>query len=65
MGPCGDWDSCQCDIGLKNIRPNAALEKYGADLFIAEDSKKGLGKEKISDKVFEIERSLLVRSEPA
>ena len=52
-------------IGLKNLRPNAALEKYGADLFLAEDGKKALGKEKISEKVFEIERSLLVRSEPA
>lgn len=52
-------------IGLKNIRPNAALEKYGADLFIAEDNKKALGKEKISEKVFEIERSLLIRVNPA
>jgi len=52
-------------IGLKNLRPNAALEKYGADLFIAEDSKKALGKDKISEKVFEIERSLLIRVDPA
>ncbi len=51
-------------IGIKNMRPDAALEKYGADLFIAEDGKKALGKDKISDKVFEIERTLLVRAEP-
>lgn len=52
-------------VGLKNLRPQAALEKYGADLFLAEDSKKALGKDKIAEKVFEIERSLLVRKTPA
>ena len=52
-------------IGVKNLRAEAALEKYGADLFIAEDDKKRLGKEKIPQKVFEIERSLVVRVNPA
>ncbi len=48
-------------IGLKNIRPNTALEKYGADLFIKENDKKKLGKEKIAEKIFEIERRLLIK----
>lgn len=50
-------------IGLKNIRPDAALSQHGADLFVAEDAKKGLGKQKIPEKIFEIERSLLVAAE--
>ncbi|MDY6919854.1 MAG: MaoC family dehydratase [Pseudomonadota bacterium] len=48
-------------IGVKNITAAAALEQYGSDLFIKENSKKGLGKEKISHKIFEIERRLLVK----
>lgn len=48
-------------IGLKNIRPKEALEKYGADLFVKENDKKKLGKEKISEKIFEIERRLLIK----
>lgn len=52
-------------IGVKNLKAKAALDKYGADLFIAEDDKKKLGKEKIPEKVFEIERTLLVRKTPA
>jgi 2-methylfumaryl-CoA hydratase len=47
-------------IGLKNVRAEAALETHGADLFVAEDAKKDLGKSKIPEKVFEIERSLLI-----
>ncbi len=50
-------------IGLKNLRPEAALAQHGADLFIAEDAKKGLGKQKIPEKIFEIERSLLIAAE--
>ena len=42
-------------IGVKNIRPKEALEKFGADL---------LGKEKIPEKIFEIERRLLVKKKP-
>ena len=52
-------------IGVKNISAASALEQYGADLFIKEDSKRGLGKEKIPAKIFEIERRLLIRRRPA
>lgn len=48
-------------IGIKNMRPKAVLEKYGADLFIKENNKKDLGKEKIPEKIFEIERRLLIK----
>ena len=48
-------------IGLKNIRPNVAIEKFGADLFIKENDKKKLGKEKIPEKIFEIERRVLIK----
>ncbi|NND66615.1 MAG: MaoC family dehydratase, partial [Halioglobus sp.] len=51
-------------IGVKNMSAAQALEKHGADLFLKEDSKRGLGKEKISDKIFEIERRLLLRKRP-
>jgi 2-methylfumaryl-CoA hydratase len=51
-------------IGVKNLSAAAALEKYGADLFIKEDSKRDLGKEKIADKIFEIERRLLIKRRP-
>jgi len=51
-------------IGVKNVTAAAALEKYGADLFIKEDSKRELGKDKIADKIFEIERRLLVKRRP-
>lgn len=52
-------------IGLKNMKPEVALAKYGGDLFIAEDGKKARGLDKIPEKVFEIERSLLIRKNPA
>ncbi len=48
-------------IGVKNIRANQALEKFGADLFIKENDKKKLGKEKIPEKIFEIERRVLIK----
>jgi len=48
-------------IGVKNIRAKPALEKYGADLFIKENNKKEMGKEKIPEKIFEIERRLLIK----
>ena len=51
-------------IGVKNIYAAAALEKHGADLFLKEDSKRALGKEKITDKIFEIERRLLIKRRP-
>ena len=51
-------------IGVKNLSANAALDQHGADLFIKENDKKALGKDKISDKIFEIERQLLIRKQP-
>ena len=51
-------------IGVKNISAAAALEQHGADLFLKEDSKRALGKEKITDKIFEIERRLLIKRRP-
>jgi 2-methylfumaryl-CoA hydratase len=51
-------------IGVKNITAAAALEKYGADLFTKEDAKRDLGKDKIADKIFEIERRLLIQRRP-
>lgn len=48
-------------IGVKNIRAGDALEKFGTDLFIKENNKKDLGKEKIPEKIFEIERKLLIK----
>lgn len=52
-------------IGCKNISAAAALETYGADLFMKEDSKRTAGKDKITDKIFEIERRLLIKRRPA
>lgn len=51
-------------IGVKNISAAAALETHGADLFVKENDKQQLGKEKISSKIFEIERRLLVKRRP-
>ncbi len=51
-------------IGIKNIRPKEAIEKFGADLFLKENDKKDLGKEKIPEKIFEIERQLLIKMRP-
>jgi 2-methylfumaryl-CoA hydratase len=48
-------------IGVKNIRPKEVLEKYGDDLFEKENGKKKAGKEKIPEKIFEIERRLLIK----
>jgi 2-methylfumaryl-CoA hydratase len=51
-------------IGVKNISAAAALEAHGADLFIKENDKKPLGKEKLPAKIFEIERRLLIKRRP-
>jgi 2-methylfumaryl-CoA hydratase len=51
-------------IGVKNISAAAALETYGADLFIKENDKQKLSKEKLSNKIFEIERRLLIKRRP-
>jgi 2-methylfumaryl-CoA hydratase len=48
-------------IGVKGIKSGEAVEKFGADLFIKENDKKDLGKEKIPEKIFEIERKLLLK----
>lgn len=48
-------------IGVKNIRAREAFEKFGTDLFVKEGDKAGLGKEKIPEKIFEIERKLLIK----
>ena len=48
-------------IGVKNISASNALANYGEDLFIKENDKKEMGKEKIEQKIFEIERRLLIR----
>jgi len=41
-----------------------AIEKYGEDLFIKENDKKDMGKEKILNKIFEIERKVLLKKRP-
>jgi 2-methylfumaryl-CoA hydratase len=51
-------------IGVKNISSAQALETHGADLFIKENNKQKLGKEKIPSKIFEIERRLLIKRRP-
>lgn len=48
-------------VGVKNVGAQAAVETYGADLFVKENDKKALGKDKIAAKIFEIERRLLVK----
>jgi len=52
-------------IGVKNVTAANALATHGADLFEKEDGKRAQGKDKISDKIFEIERRLLVKRRPA
>jgi 2-methylfumaryl-CoA hydratase len=49
---------------LKNIKASDAYEKHGDDLFIKENDKKKFGKEKIPDKIFEIERKLVIKKKP-
>jgi 2-methylfumaryl-CoA hydratase len=52
-------------VGLKNVNARAALDRWGADLFVKENDKRKLGKDKLPEKIFEIERRLLVRRRPA
>lgn len=52
-------------IGVKNVSAADALKQYGADLFIKENDKQKLSKEKLSNKIFEIERRLLMKRRPA
>lgn len=48
-------------IGLKNIKASEAYEKFGDELFLKENDKKKMGKEKIPEKIFEIERKLVIK----
>lgn len=48
-------------IGIKNLTAKTALDIYSSDLFIKENDKQALGKEKIKEKIFEIERRLLIK----
>jgi len=48
-------------IGVKNLTASNAFSRYGEDLFIKENDKKDVGKEKMDEKIFEIERRLLIR----
>lgn len=61
-GPTPDTGILQVQlIGVKNIKTKEAFDKYGADLFLKENDKKDLGKEKIPEKIFEIERRILLK----
>lgn len=51
-------------IGVKNVSAAVALDRHGADLFIKEDTKRSLDLDKIPDKIFEIERRLLIKRRP-
>jgi 2-methylfumaryl-CoA hydratase len=51
-------------IGMKNIKAQEAYEKYKDDLFIKENNKKKFGKEKFPEKIFEIERRLVIKKKP-
>ena len=51
-------------IGVKGLSAKAAVDTYGVDLFAKENDKKERGKEKISAKIFEIERRLLLKRRP-
>ncbi len=51
-------------IGVKNVSAAVALDRHGADLFIKEDAKRSLDMDKIPDKIFEIERRLLIKRRP-
>jgi 2-methylfumaryl-CoA hydratase len=52
-------------VGVKNLGAEAAVKAYGADLFVKENDKRSLGKDKIGAKIFEIERRLLVKRRAA
>lgn len=52
-------------IGVKNVAADDALQRYGAELFVKENDKRALGMDKIPDKIFEIERRLLIKRRPA
>lgn len=49
-------------VGVKNLRAEAALDRFGDALFVRENDKRERGESKIPEKIFEIERELLVRT---
>ena len=51
-------------IGVKNITAHDAVLEYRDELFIKENDKKNIGLAKIENKVFEIERRLLIKNSP-
>ncbi len=51
-------------VGFKNARPEAVLDRHGEDVFVRENEKRKLGKERIAEKIFEIDRVLLVKKRP-
>jgi 2-methylfumaryl-CoA hydratase len=48
-------------IGLKNIAATEAISKFGDALFVKENDKKKSGERKILEKVFEIQRRVLIK----
>lgn len=48
-------------VGVKDVSAEQALESYGPDLFVKENDKKKLGKQKIPAKIFEIEQRFLIK----
>lgn len=63
-GPAGTGVVTMQLVGVKDVRADEALERFGADLFVKENDKKKLGKEKIAEKIFEVERRVLLRRRP-
>lgn len=51
-------------LGVKNIHGAEAIQRYGEDLFLKESAKAASGKPKIPEKIFEIERQVLVKKRP-
>jgi len=52
-------------IGVKNITPADAIQEYGENIFRKEIDKKEKGLNKIENKIFEIERQIIIKKRPA
>lgn len=63
-GPAGTGVVTLQLVGVKDLRADEALERFGADLFVKENDKKKLGKDKLPEKIFEVERRVLLRRRP-
>lgn len=50
-------------VGVKNLPSDEALARYGGALFERESEKRSRGEDKIPEKIFEIEREVLIRTE--